>query len=501
MKIQSTPGSSVVAAIAFIAVAAAAPTAASAQERFLRGDANVDGKVDISDGYVVLNALFLGTSEILCEDAADSDDNGTVDVADSINTLNYLFRGTGHIPAPFPEPGLDTTTDSLSCLVSFEGTPPRPLVAVNDADALTGFTFERVIQKLIDTSPNNASPSLQTFYHFWWRQVGSACSATINGFPNACGRAEAALEDNDPFADPGTNPDGYVPVAVFNRFDLARGGDCGEYRVVFGKRSGITQLFDRNMIIFEARVPSPNGTLAGCRPLQEAWAALETMTVAQQGAALEAMFFDGIAGMNALIHGDHFKPSTGQVRTNTRMASAEPWALREWKLNTACGGAVCVTYLAQRATDRSPAAELYGTSHPLASIFQTWFSTTGVDQLVADPDSFSPPAGYRDAVSLTNDTDDPRIHALPNAFLTQRIEARLDSLGSNLTAGQVLSRATSQSCAGCHQLTVLDDLGAGQLGPASLGAQHVNERGALSHTLREDFLPARVATVEAFLGN
>lgn len=43
---------------------------ASAQATFLRGDANMDNRVDHADAYVVINALFL-SGEIVCVDSTD----------------------------------------------------------------------------------------------------------------------------------------------------------------------------------------------------------------------------------------------------------------------------------------------------------------------------------------------------------------------------------------------------------------------------------------------
>ena len=77
---------------------------------FVRGDANFDGKVNISD------AIFLGGPAPLCDDAADADDNGRLDITDAIRTLDALFLGTATLPAPYPEEGQDATQDSLRCL-------------------------------------------------------------------------------------------------------------------------------------------------------------------------------------------------------------------------------------------------------------------------------------------------------------------------------------------------------------------------------------------------
>jgi hypothetical protein len=83
---------------------------------FLRGDANGDGKVDLSDGVRVLNYLFLGNATIECLDAADSNDTGGHDLTDGVRIFNFLFLG--HEPPPVPghlDCGVDPSADSLSC--------------------------------------------------------------------------------------------------------------------------------------------------------------------------------------------------------------------------------------------------------------------------------------------------------------------------------------------------------------------------------------------------
>ncbi len=89
----------------------------AADAPFRRGDANVDGVVDLADGVRILGALFLGDGDFTCEDALDADDSGVLDLSDAIYLLRHLFAGT---PAP-PTPGIENCgldflgRDSLSC--------------------------------------------------------------------------------------------------------------------------------------------------------------------------------------------------------------------------------------------------------------------------------------------------------------------------------------------------------------------------------------------------
>ncbi len=81
----------------------------------LRGDSNHDGRVDIADSSHILNFLFLGNSRPVCLDESDADDDGTVNITDAVRILSFLFLGGPELPPPFPEPGLDLTSDEFEC--------------------------------------------------------------------------------------------------------------------------------------------------------------------------------------------------------------------------------------------------------------------------------------------------------------------------------------------------------------------------------------------------
>ena len=82
---------------------------------FLRGDANADGTVDLSDAVATLTHLFGGGREPECMDASDADDSGVVEITDPIFLLGALFLGLRQILPPHPECGADGTLDDLGC--------------------------------------------------------------------------------------------------------------------------------------------------------------------------------------------------------------------------------------------------------------------------------------------------------------------------------------------------------------------------------------------------
>jgi len=87
------------------------------QPPFMRGDANFDQALDISDPVTILWTKFLEASDapIQCDDAADSNDDGVVDISDAIYIFSYLYLGGPRPPAPFPGTGRDASEDDLGC--------------------------------------------------------------------------------------------------------------------------------------------------------------------------------------------------------------------------------------------------------------------------------------------------------------------------------------------------------------------------------------------------
>jgi len=73
---------------------------------FVRGDANCNGQLDLTDPMTILLALFAGKNELCCEIAANVDDNDRLDLSDPVYALIFLFQGGDAIPAPFPDCGV-----------------------------------------------------------------------------------------------------------------------------------------------------------------------------------------------------------------------------------------------------------------------------------------------------------------------------------------------------------------------------------------------------------
>ncbi len=87
------------------------------------------------------------------------------------------------------------------------------------------------------------------------------------------------------------------------------------------------------------------------------------------------------------------------------------------------------------------------------------------------------------------------------ASVRNSIKQKLTSIGSTLTVNNVLDRATTQTCAGCHQVSNGAALGGGLTWPSSATFVHVDEQSNLSPALTTTFLPKRKSVLEAFIND
>lgn len=83
---------------------------------FIRGDANVDGAVDLGDSIALLGFLFSGGVTPTCLEAVDVNDDLQVTIADAIYLLGFAFGGGPAPAAPYPTCGQDPNpSSSLGC--------------------------------------------------------------------------------------------------------------------------------------------------------------------------------------------------------------------------------------------------------------------------------------------------------------------------------------------------------------------------------------------------
>jgi hypothetical protein len=90
---------------------------APASPVFHRGDADGNGKLEITDAVRTLGYLYLGQEAPPCLDAADAHDNGSLEITDAVRVLGFLYLGQAppDAPGPPPEPCGPDAGGELGC--------------------------------------------------------------------------------------------------------------------------------------------------------------------------------------------------------------------------------------------------------------------------------------------------------------------------------------------------------------------------------------------------
>lgn len=392
------------------------------------------------------------------------------------------------------------------------------------------FSLRKTLNKLTESRENVTGIDL--FKEIWITQqpqngnpVGS-CEETFNGFSHECRPAEAAQA----FGLDGRTPDDYLDkyktLALVNRFDLADEElkSCGEYRAIYGFH-GFT--FETSLIIFEARLQNPTpGDIEGCRELQNTWAALTLEEDPDKRALiLENMFYNGIRDVYPPVFQTQNYAITegtgeisGQIRTNMFMNNSiadVSWLLKEFKFETA------FDTIHQVPVSNTPFAGLMDESRTdqVAIDFRKNFLDNISSLLHPDQSKFELNMDFPSSNnSQSHGTGEDQIENQYGEFLdfdgeyADQLRDRIAELGSDLSLTQVLNRATSQTCGGCHVPESFGLLDENAIGPnqssfptfdriehkTHVKTTALNGVFALSPAL-QFFLIDRKANLEAFL--
>ena len=414
--------------------------------------------------------------------------------------------------------------------------------AMNDAAVIAAgdFSLTRTMQAIVDSSGGTTTTPaavLQTFVDSFNITSLTQPESGLD-MPLDARAGEAALDPND-MLDPATD-DGLVPVALFNRFDLAPadGSHCGEHRVVYA-RQGPGASFPRLTVIFEAALPNPTPALGmeGCRPVAEFWASLSDAnafpTAASRAAALEDFYYVGLPGFAPVVTHAAYGVPLGQIRADLFMTLPK-WQLREYRTFFGSGGEAIIV---QGITGSSPLTEFYdsnfdvttetgfaGVTDPVLfgterTDFQTDFVDNRVSELlgpelaagpitafdVINGASVSIPSRYWEFQTDSQPPSDDEPATTASTDLRASIDSELGNLGvTELTSTHILNRVGATPCAGCHQFSTgkvvgKTDQGIDIVWPDSNLFTHVNEHGVLSPALTNFFLPFRRDAVGAFL--
>ena len=408
--------------------------------------------------------------------------------------------------------------------------PPAPLIlersfAITDLAILDAFRFERVLAALAARSDVPGMTAEKLFRQWFDTQnpkpgldasMPHCDDELTGGKPSLNGFAIACPADGGPLATAPFLPDELIPISITNRFDLANGTNCGQYRIAFAKRVSAPQIFH---VIFEAALPNPDpsGDLAGCRPVAQFWADLSSVaSMEERRARLERFFFDGIDGFAPAIHPDHYHVAPAGIRT-VQLGSADLAHFFQYRLIH--DGRL---YFKPDVLENTPPGDLFDarSTTPRAVAFRTEFlkqvktlSATDVNLyfmniptefLVADPD----PDLALDRLPHYAFTDS--LSSAAGMAFRDAIAAEVQKAGSTLTPLEVVERAHTQTCGGCH-------FGGNRVGDGivfpivSVTFAHVSEtvvvageggpasRFQISPAMRNVFIPHRMQILRDFL--
>jgi hypothetical protein len=417
-----------------------------------------------------------------------------------------------------------TRSFAVTDLAILQGFPfARVVDAIAERSGVAGATGAQLIRQMYDTQnakPGMADPAGPHCDDFL---VGGA--PAFNGFPRRCPTPEARL------AATAFGANDYFPVALINRFDMAPadGADCGQYRMIYVTYIGTPPAPNRVHLIFEAVLPNPHREqgIAGCKAVAQFWADLSAVdSMSERRARLEHFFFDGIDGFKPVVHPDHYTlASGGGIRT--RENSAGPVRgprMYQFRVEKQCPpGAACTLRLVPDVLENFPYGPMLDATvdTAVARAFRANFieqvqtlAINDINQyrmnvprefLLGESDPIDDPVAFLYATSFHNGQSSDA----GKAFRAQ-IDAELKRIGSTLTPENIVARAETQTCIGCHfvfgpvgggldfppplspfeqvqDLSVVD----GEGGPAS--------RFQISPAMNDVFIPNRMRILRQFL--
>lgn len=402
---------------------------------------------------------------------------------------------------------------------------------ITDKPILETFTFERVLDTLVARSGATGLTSAQLYRQWFDTQnpkpgladpAGPHCDdvvaggiPTLNGYARRCPTLEGPLA-----AQPFTSGE-YFPIEIVNRFDMApqNGANCGQYRIVFARKSSKLHA------IFEAFLPNPHPEtgIAGCSAVAQFWAGLSGISsLEERRAKLETFFFDGLPGFEPVVVPEHYA-SPGGIRTLQISTTVE---MLQFRIARQCASGTCMMRVVPDALENAPFGAYLDASDQsdratrfraefLAQIpnlaipdVNGYFIRVPNEYLIGDiapSDTGTPPFTYAFQFGRNNSP------AAADEYRA-RVQAELAKVGSTLTPEQVVSRAETLHCVGCHFFGGTD-IGDGLEFPGSSAfGEHVTEvlrdgeagagtRYSVSPAVEQVFVPNRMKILKAFLLN
>ncbi|HYC93443.1 MAG TPA: hypothetical protein VEO54_29825 [Thermoanaerobaculia bacterium] len=369
---------------------------------------------------------------------------------------------------------------------------------ITDAETLAPFTFERVMESL---SAGRSAAWLETLVA-----------------PQNSGRQPVVMPLSGFIVAPqdghwrpaGARWSHVRPIAIVNRFDLAPADyrHCGEYRLILTRRTdGLARLH----IAVEGVLPNPHPDQgkAGCAAIAAFWWDLAGIGPASaRGERLERFFFDG-----GVLERDHFARNAGRIRTS-EIGAGRP-RFRQFELVRVCASThICIRELTRVPLDNTPDGALFdaGLAGDRGASFRREFLRQVASLSIRDANRYSMTIDRTFSASNVETFVPVFNYRLP--FLRSqrtaagrefraRIAEELRKTSTGLTPEDVIARAETQNCMGCHGKS--GPVGDGVVFPKAFeqGEQIADESMAksprLSPALEEVFVPYRIEVLREYL--
>jgi hypothetical protein len=432
--------------------------------------------------------------------------------------------------------------------------------AVTDMAILQGFPFARVADAIAARSGVAGATGGQLIRQMFDTQnprPGKADAASphcddflvlgeprFNSFPRRCPTPEAMVLAATPFG-----ATDYVPLALINRFDMAPpdGANCGQYRMVYVTYPTPNKppANHRIHVIFEAVLPNPHPEqgIAGCRAVAQFWADLSSVdSMSERRARLEQFFFDGIPGFEPVVHPDHYTlASGGGIRTRENLqglTKVNGTRFYQFRVEKQCPSpSSCTLRLVPDLLENTPFGRLFtadGFGDPRVGVFHNDFIAQVKTLAINDVNQFHMNVQPASLIVESDPDGDP--FSLGYSFWFRfaarddggkfrgQVDAELKRIGSNLTPENIVARAETQACHGCHAPSgTIDapsgsssappvDLGGGVIFPAAVpGFGQIDDltlvageggpasRFQISPAMNNVFIPNRMRILREFL--
>lgn len=411
----------------------------------------------------------------------------------------------------------------------------RRSFAITDLAILDGFSFERVMNALVDRSGVRGVTATRLYQQLLDTQNrkpglvtadGPHCDdflvdgrPSFNGFPRHCPTPEGALATGDPFV-----PAQFIPLAIINRFDLTAsdGSHCGQYRLIFARKASQS---DTLHFIFEGVLPNPNPDkdLEGCRPVAQFWADLSRInSISERRAKLETFFFTGLPGFAPVVDPDNYsRASGGGIRSFHYSPSlgGKP-QFYQFRLEKSCAGTICRLLMAPDVLQNSPMGSFFNATKAQGQRFRENFIQQVETLAIPDRNRYFMDVPREFLIAESDPVDGELAFLFLPSFLSglvtlegqafnARITTELRRVGSSLTPTDIVYRAQTQNCYGCHAAAAV---GLRLVSPPPIAIlQHISERfqeqgeaGArysISPAMHNQFLPHRMEVLRNFLAS